>query len=61
MDDDLERIWKEAVIIPTFVWMAWGKPWKSSVRIAGVPAEIRIENLPNTSQKRNRLSQLSRL
>jgi hypothetical protein len=31
------------------------------VRIVGAPAEIRTENLPNTSQQRYRLSVLSLL
>jgi hypothetical protein len=30
--------------------MVCGKPRKLTVRVAGVPAEIGIEQLPNTSQ-----------
>jgi hypothetical protein len=35
--------------ILVFVWRDWGKPWRLSVRIAGVPAKIQTEHLPNTS------------
>jgi hypothetical protein len=33
-------------------WRDSEKPQKPSIRIAGDPTEIRIENLPNTSLKR---------
>jgi hypothetical protein len=37
--------------IPPFTWMDWGKPRRSSVRVAHGPAEIRRGRLPNTKQK----------
>jgi hypothetical protein len=33
--------------IPSFDWRNWGKPWIFSVIVAGVPALIRTERLPN--------------
>jgi hypothetical protein len=32
-----------------FTCRDWGKPWKISVGIDGVPAEIQTEHLPNTN------------
>jgi hypothetical protein len=53
-NDDLERIWRRwswptRGIISTYFFRFWGKPREILVMIADVPAEIRIENLPNTS------------
>jgi hypothetical protein len=32
-------------------WKDWGNPWKTSVRIIRVPAEIQTDNLYDTSQE----------
>jgi hypothetical protein len=34
-----------------FAWRERGKPWKISVGIAGAPAEIQTEHLPNESRR----------
>jgi hypothetical protein len=54
MNNDLETIWKEASwpnqgTMLEFVWRDHGKPQKTSVRIASVPAKTQTECLPNTS------------
>ena len=36
----------------------WGKPRKTSIGTADVPAEVRTKHLPNTSQKRHHFSEL---
>lgn len=46
MKDQLERVSKEAVD-----WRDWGKQRKLSVRIDGVPAEIRTRHLSNESRE----------
>jgi hypothetical protein len=55
MTDDLERIWKEAVVdwdtIPQFVCKDREKTLKSSVKIARVPSKIRSDRVPNTILK----------
>jgi hypothetical protein len=46
-------IWKETVLdyfqstVPAFAWREWGKPQQSSVRTAGLRAEIWTSNLQN--------------
>jgi hypothetical protein len=52
--DELERIWKEAVLanrdtMPEFAWRGWGKPRDTSVRISGAADEIRTREPRNTS------------
>jgi hypothetical protein len=37
--------------IPVFVWKDWGKPRKTSVRIAGLRAETLNRHLPNKTQE----------
>jgi hypothetical protein len=51
MIDELERIWKEAVMAyskkyPEISLESWGKTRKTSVKLAGVSAEIRTNSLP---------------
>lgn len=53
MNNFMERILKEVLYPkrdtdPEFARQDGGKPWKISIRIAGVSVEIRTENLPNT-------------
>jgi hypothetical protein len=36
---------------PVFVWRDWENPWEISVRITGIPAEIRTEHLPEYTSK----------
>jgi hypothetical protein len=45
--------------IPAFARNERRKPRRRPVRIVGIPAEIRTWYLPNTSQKRYRLSQVA--
>jgi hypothetical protein len=45
--------------IPALAWRNCEKPLKTTESVVGVPAEIRTGLLPNTSQKRYCLSQLS--
>jgi hypothetical protein len=50
---DLE--WKDNDLIEVLFSICWkdsGNPWKTSVRMTGVPAEIRTKHLPNTSAER---------
>jgi hypothetical protein len=52
--DDLDGLWRKWTrttrgIISTYFFKFWGKPREILVMQAGVPAEIRIENLPNAS------------
>jgi hypothetical protein len=54
MNDELQRIWKEAVVAKlrytwALAWRKWRQPWEPSVRIAGVPAEIRYQHPPPSS------------
>jgi hypothetical protein len=44
-----KRSWFTPDTIPAFPCLDWGKSRKTSVRIAGIPVEIRTEHLPNTS------------
>jgi hypothetical protein len=37
--------------IPVFFSRDQGTPWKTSVRVAGVPEKVQTEHLPNTRQK----------
>jgi hypothetical protein len=37
--------------IPAFSWRVWGKLRKTSVRKAGLRAEIQNRDLPNTKQE----------
>jgi hypothetical protein len=67
MNDELEWTWKEAleayfqVLLSRHSSGPTIKHTKNShVRIAGVPAEIRTELLPNIWQKRYRLSHTAR-
>jgi hypothetical protein len=46
-----KRSWPISGTIPVFVRMDW-EPRKTSVKIAGVAAEIRTEHLPNISLER---------
>jgi hypothetical protein len=46
--------------IQVFTWRDWEKPRKPSVKIVGVPAEIRIGHVPHWSHELCRLSQLAR-
>jgi hypothetical protein len=55
MNDELERIWKEAVVlfygaITEFAWRDWGKSRIRSVRLAGLRAELWTLDLPNKKQ-----------
>jgi hypothetical protein len=45
------RSWPNRCTIPAYEWRDWGKPRWASARMAYVPAQIRTEHLPNTSQK----------
>jgi hypothetical protein len=50
--NELRWIWKGAVVTqsrtrPIIYLEGLTKEWKASVRIVGVPVEIRIETLPN--------------
>jgi hypothetical protein len=47
MADELERIWKEAIVgtIPEFAWRDWKVSQETLVRIGGYPVEIRTEHL----------------
>jgi hypothetical protein len=49
MNDEREKIWKETVVAysSTVLVCSW-KDCEPSVRIAGIPGEIRTENLLNT-------------
>jgi hypothetical protein len=54
MTDELERIWREAVMAysryyPSICLEGLRETTKTSVRIPGVPAEIQIKPLPNAS------------
>jgi hypothetical protein len=54
MNNELERIWKQAVVTRSsrsleLVWWDWENPRRSSVRVFGVLAESQTEHLPNTS------------
>jgi hypothetical protein len=44
-----QESWPDCGDIPTFASWVWRKLEKLSFRIAGVPAGIRTEYLPNTS------------
>jgi hypothetical protein len=37
--------------IPAFAWRDWGKQRKLSIKIDGVPAEIRTRHLSNASRE----------
>jgi hypothetical protein len=53
MNDELEKIWKEVCrgliwgTLRAFVWSDWERLRKTSVRVASVPTDIRIQHLPN--------------
>jgi hypothetical protein len=47
MNNELGWIWKWPLSIPTFAWMYWGKPRKTSFRIAGLLASIGTQDLSN--------------
>jgi hypothetical protein len=51
--DEFENIWKwlNRGNIPGFAWRDWGKPRKTLIEIASVPATIRTEHLLDTSLK----------
>jgi len=51
MTDEQVRILKEVVMayFMEFAWREWGKSWKPSVKIPGIPAEIQTKYLLNTS------------
>jgi hypothetical protein len=54
MNDEMERIWKEAIVAqskyyPRIFLEGLKKTTKNTVRTAGVAAETRTEHLPNTS------------
>jgi hypothetical protein len=50
VNDEEVKIWKEAVLayfkVP-FAWRNWGKPWRTSVRIASNPVKILTRCLQN--------------
>jgi hypothetical protein len=48
MNDDLERMWKEAIV--ALGGKDWGKPWTSSLKITVVPAGIQTEHFPNMAK-----------
>jgi hypothetical protein len=48
MTNELNGIWKEGVTAWSTYYPSWGKLRETSVRAASVPAEIQIQNLPNT-------------
>jgi hypothetical protein len=55
IDDTLEKISNKVVIASsTFVLRYWGNPWRTSIRIAGVPVWIRTDHIWNASPKRYR-------
>jgi hypothetical protein len=59
VNNELESIRKEAIganghCTQAFFWMDWWKLRRPSVRVAGTPAEIRTEQLPNGSLERYR-------
>jgi hypothetical protein len=43
--------WHNQTIIPVFAWRERGKPRKTSVTIADVPAKVQTEHLQNTSKQ----------
>jgi hypothetical protein len=47
MNNELERIWKEAVV----AWLDWGKPIETSIRISGLRADIWTQDLPNKKEE----------
>jgi hypothetical protein len=54
MTDEFQWIWKEAAVAKyrydaVISWKDWGKQRELSGRVAGVPAEIRTKNLPDTN------------
>jgi hypothetical protein len=49
MHDELERIWKEAVVPNRHFLKRLRKIRKTSFTIAGAPAEIRTGDLPNVN------------
>jgi hypothetical protein len=56
VNNKLEGMWKKYSwpslrYYTTICWRVWGKPLKTSVRIAGAPTEIQARHLWNTSQK----------
>jgi hypothetical protein len=48
---DVERSGRGRGTIPAFAWRDWAQPWKTSVRIVSLTAEIWIRDLPNTKQE----------
>jgi hypothetical protein len=64
MNNELERIWKEAYperkTIRAFAWKDWGK-LRKPLRIACLQAEIRNRDLQNMKQEFQRLSVAFRL
>jgi hypothetical protein len=64
VSNELENIYKEAVIVSSmyfcaFAWSDCGNPRETSVRTAGVPLEIQTEHSTNTSQQRYSYTKLS--
>jgi hypothetical protein len=53
-----KRLWTKRNSILVFTWSGWGKPRRTSVSIVVVPAIIRTEHLPNTSEERYFFSNL---
>jgi hypothetical protein len=42
--------WLNIKVVWVFAWRDWGKPWKPSVRIAGLRAKTWTRDLPNKKQ-----------
>jgi hypothetical protein len=48
--DEVERVWKEAVVsyLKMITWNGWWTPRKVSIRTAGLQSEIQTQNVSNT-------------
>jgi hypothetical protein len=57
MTDELERVWKKAVvskydIMPAYAWRSWGNKRVTSIGIAADPAKIQIRHTLYVRQER---------
>jgi hypothetical protein len=55
-----KRAWPIFAVVAAFHWRDWRKSRIASSRIVDIPAEIRTEHFPNTSQKHYLFSRFAR-